>query len=101
MVDQLPRVASGVVGVVDHECARLAGEAGHERLDHLGRVVLVLGRRRRVGEPRPRHGLVEPRREQRSRDPFVLEPDLDPDRVPVIDELGAERRSSRSPRPPR
>jgi hypothetical protein len=75
------------VGVVHDEGARLLGESLEQRLDDRERVLLALGSAGRARETRTRDRLVETYRKERRCDACVLEADIDPYALTMLDEF--------------
>lgn len=92
-IDQRRRLGVRVMGVVDHDRARLLDDAAEHCVDRARRIVADRSHRAsRIAEPGRRHCRAQPRRQQPARHAAGLEQHPDRERAPQIDELGGEHR---------
>jgi hypothetical protein len=90
-LDEGASTALGVVGVVNDEGAAFAGEGVDESVDRPGSVLADPSHRGGgFGETRVRHGGAQPRSKELCGHAALVQDDLDCDRAPHVDQLGAE-----------
>jgi hypothetical protein len=90
-VDEVAGVASGMVGVVDHDGAHLVGERRHQGVDRSDDIFSERRHRgSRLEEAGAHDGSVKPPGEQLRADRGALEEHFDSNGAPSVDELGSE-----------